>query len=51
VTVLLWPLYARSAWDQAATLVAGKTGEGPSQASIQSFGVGSDSHSVGGNYT
>jgi hypothetical protein len=44
VMAQLWPLIARSAWSQTATVLAGTTGEGASQASVRSVGVGSASH-------
>jgi hypothetical protein len=46
---LLWPLFARSEWAQAATVVAGTKNEGAVLASIRSVGVGSASHCVGGH--
>jgi hypothetical protein len=49
VSVLLWPLFARSAWAQTATVVAGTTGEGAALASVRSVSVGSDSHCGGGH--
>jgi hypothetical protein len=49
VRALLWPLFARSAWVQPATVVAGKTGEGADQASFRLVVVGSDSHCGSGH--
>jgi hypothetical protein len=46
---LLWPLFARSTWAQASTMVACTTGEGAALASVSLFGVGSDSHCGGGH--
>jgi hypothetical protein len=43
---LLWSLFARSAWAQPATLVAGTTVEGAALASVRSVRVGSASHSL-----
>jgi hypothetical protein len=40
VRALLCSLFASSAWGQPNTVVAGTTGEGAAQASVQSFGVG-----------
>jgi hypothetical protein len=45
--VLLWPLFARSACAQPATVVADTTGEGAALASVLSIGVSSGSHCVG----
>jgi hypothetical protein len=46
--VMTWPLYARSAWSQPTTVVAGTTSEGATLASVRSVGVGSASHCGGG---
>ena len=46
---LLWPLFALSAWAQAATAVAGTKGEVGAMASVLSVGVGTDSHCEGGD--
>jgi hypothetical protein len=43
---LLWPLFARSSWDQPATEVADTTGEGAALASVLSVGLVSASHCV-----
>jgi hypothetical protein len=48
VRALLRPLFARSAWSQPATMVAGTTGEGADLASVPSVGVGSTSICGGG---
>jgi hypothetical protein len=48
VRALLWPLFARSACDQASTMVKGTTGEGAVHASDRLVGLGSDSHCVSG---
>jgi hypothetical protein len=40
MNVLLCYLFARSAWSQAATVVAGMTGESADLASVPSVGVG-----------
>jgi hypothetical protein len=45
VRALFWPLFARSAWTQPATVVAGTTGEGYPLASGRLVGVESASHS------
>jgi hypothetical protein len=50
VRALVWPLFARSAWAQPATVVAGTIGEGPALASVRLVGVGSASQCGGGNY-
>jgi hypothetical protein len=34
VSSLLWPLFARSEWEQSATVAAGKTGEGAALAFV-----------------
>jgi hypothetical protein len=47
VRTLLWPLFARSAWDQPATVLGSTIVEGAFLASIQYVGVGSASHCVG----
>jgi hypothetical protein len=49
VKVLLWPLSARSAWDQTTTVVAGTTVEGAVLASVRLVGAWSDSHCGGGH--
>jgi hypothetical protein len=41
---LLWPLFSRSAWAQAASVVAGTTVEAADLATVGSIGVGSGSH-------
>ena len=41
---LFWPLFARSAWAQPATVVAGTTVEGTTLASVLFVGVGTASH-------
>jgi hypothetical protein len=48
VRALLWPLFARSAWDEPATVVAGTTREGAALASVRSVGLGSTSQCVCG---
>jgi hypothetical protein len=48
VRALLWPVFARSAWAQLTTVVAGPTGEGAALASVRSLAVGSTSHCCGG---
>jgi hypothetical protein len=45
----LWPLFARSAWAQPATVVAGTTRESAARASVHSVGVGPASHCGGGH--
>jgi hypothetical protein len=47
---LPWPLFGRSAWPQAATVLAGMICEGAALASVRSVGVGSDSYCGGGHY-
>jgi hypothetical protein len=42
-------LFSLSARDQAATVVAGTTGEGAAMASVRSAGMGSASHCGGGH--
>jgi hypothetical protein len=42
-------LFSLSAWAQAGTVVAGKTGDGAALASVRSIGLGADSHCVGGH--
>jgi hypothetical protein len=49
VMALFWHLFVLSVWAQPATVVAGTTGEGASQASVPSVGVGSFSHIGGGH--
>jgi hypothetical protein len=49
VKALLWSLFARPAWDEPATVVAGTTVEGASLASVLSVDVGSASHWGGGD--
>jgi hypothetical protein len=49
VRALLWPLFALSAWAHTDTVVAGKSGEGTSLASVSLAGVGPASHCVGGH--
>jgi hypothetical protein len=44
VRALLWPLFARPAWDQTTTVVVGKTGEGAALASVRLVFVGQESH-------
>jgi hypothetical protein len=39
VRVLLWPLFARSAWAQLATVVTDTTGKGAALASVCLVGV------------
>jgi hypothetical protein len=46
---LLWPLFARSALANLATVVAGATIEGVAVASVRRVGLGSPSHCVGGH--
>ena len=46
---LHWPLIARSACAQPATVVEGTTGERAALDSVSMFGVGSASHCGGGN--
>jgi hypothetical protein len=48
--VLLWPMFALSAWTQKATVVAGKAVEGGDVASLRLFGVALNSHSLSGHY-
>jgi hypothetical protein len=43
---LLWSLFAGSAWAQAATVVAGTTGEIAALASVRFVGVVPDSHFI-----
>jgi hypothetical protein len=49
VNVLLWPLFARSAWAQQATVLAGTKNEGAALAFFHSIGVGSASLWSGGH--
>jgi hypothetical protein len=49
VMMLFWPLFARSAWFQAATVVAGATGEGAGLSFSRLVGVDSDSLCCGGH--
>jgi hypothetical protein len=49
VCSLHWPLSARSAWAQPATVVAGKTREGAVLASVRSVGMVSASDCAGGH--
>jgi hypothetical protein len=44
VRALLWSLFALSAWDQRATVEAGKTGEGAALASVRLVVVRTVSH-------
>jgi hypothetical protein len=44
-----WPLFARSAWAQAASVVESTTDEDASLASVRLVGEGSASHCGGGN--
>jgi hypothetical protein len=44
---LLWPLYACSAWAEAATVVADTTGGSAALASVRLVGMGSASHCGG----
>ena len=46
---LLWPVFARSSWDQPGIVVAGTTSERAALASVRFFGVGSYSHCVEGH--
>jgi hypothetical protein len=45
---MLWSLFSRSAWVQAANVASGTTYEGAALTSIRSFRVFSDSHSGDG---
>jgi hypothetical protein len=47
VRALLWPLFARSAWSQLATVVSDTKGEDAALASVRLSGVGSTSHCSG----
>jgi hypothetical protein len=51
VRALLWPLFARTAWSQTATVVADTTVEGAALASVRLVGVGSANHCGGGHYS
>jgi hypothetical protein len=51
VRALLWPLFARSAWAQSATVLAGTTSEAAALASVRLVGVGSTSHCGVGHYS
>jgi hypothetical protein len=44
VRALLWPLFARSPWDQIASVVVGKTGKGAALLSVRFVVVGQESH-------
>jgi hypothetical protein len=48
VRTLLWPLFARSAWAQPATVMEGTTNEGADLDSVHLVGVGAASHCVEG---
>jgi hypothetical protein len=41
VRALLWPLFAISAWDELATMMAGTTVDGARLATVLLYGVGS----------
>jgi hypothetical protein len=45
--LLLWPLFARSAWALTATVVVDTTGEGADLASVSLVDLGSASHCGG----
>jgi hypothetical protein len=47
VRALLWPVFARSAWAQAATVLASTTCEGAVLSCFRSVDVGSASHCGG----
>jgi hypothetical protein len=49
LVALLWPLYARSAWAQAATALVGTTAEGTDLDSVHLVMVGSATHCGGGH--
>jgi hypothetical protein len=48
VRPLFWPLFARSAWAQPDTVVAGTTVEGTTLAYVLFVGVGTASHNGSG---
>jgi hypothetical protein len=48
VRALIWPLFAPTAWNQSATAVAVKTGEGAALESDPLKRMGSASHFGGG---
>jgi hypothetical protein len=49
VRTLLWSLFARSAWAQPATVVAGTTVQGAALASVRLVGNGLDSRCGSGH--
>ena len=49
MTALFWPLFAWSAWPQAATVEAGTTDEDAALDSVRLVGMGLTSHCGGGN--